>query len=159
MNQLTLLNLSQAEKALMLEGLSWAHDLTAQQIEKLAFFFKPYSAFEGATILKEAQKNDFFCLICEGRVDVFKTDVTEKSKHLQTLGVGAAFGEMSFFDGGSCSASILAKSEVTLLLMDKSGFKKLCSESPAIALQIAVNLISNISQRLRQTTGRLIDSL
>lgn len=101
----------------------------------------------------------FFCLLCEGNVDVVKENAGGSSKKILTLGPGKILGEISFFDSGPCSASLIAKDPVKLLLFDKENFQKLSTELPGIALTIVVTLMSSLSKRLRQTTGKLIDLL
>jgi CRP-like cAMP-binding protein len=68
-------------------------------------------------------------------------------------------GEISFFDKGPCSASLLVKDSADLLLLDRESFQKLSEDFPAIALVIVLDLMNGLSKRLRQTTGKLIDLL
>jgi CRP/FNR family transcriptional regulator, cyclic AMP receptor protein len=159
MNQFKLVDISQVQKLQLLETFEWAHDLSAIQLDKLAGYLKFYSAPKSMTILKEGESNDFFCFLCEGQVDIIKANMAEQNKNLKTLSAGKVFGEMSFFDRGTCSASVIVKEDIKMLVMDKKSFDTLSFESPNIALQIAMNLIRDISQRLRQTTGQLVDSL
>jgi len=43
--------------------------------------------------------------------------------------------------------------------MDDDHFKKLCQEEAYLALHIVLRMIPAITQKLRQTTGRLVDKL
>lgn len=157
MNHFDLTELPHSAKVSLLESSPWAHDLSPVQISKLAEYFDYYSIPAGVTVMQEGESNQFFCLICEGAVNIFKENTANESKFLQKFGRGKTFGEMSFFDGTPCSATVITNDVVNLLSINKSAFKKLCEESPAIALQLTLNLMSHISQRLRQTTGKLID--
>lgn len=141
----------------LLESSNWTNSFTPKQIEVLARHFNAYSAPTSTIIFKEGQTNDFFALVCEGMTDITKETFSGNAKILQTMGAGKAIGEMSFFDYSPCSANVTAKIETTLLVMDREHFESLTNESPRLALEIALKVIQTISQRLRQTSGRLID--
>jgi CRP/FNR family cyclic AMP-dependent transcriptional regulator len=157
MEQLVKTELSHTQKLAFLDASDWVNDFNPRQLDVLANYLDCYTARINLNILTEGDINNLFCLICEGKVAVVKENRLGEAKELQTLGPGKFFGEVSFFDNGPCSASIVTQEKVTLLLFDKTGFQKFCDESPSLALIITLNLIKNISQRLRQTTGKLID--
>ena len=160
MTQWTLLNLQPSKKSGLLENILWMNDLTKEQMNVLSPYFKDFLAPASTIILqRKGTSHDFFCIACDGIVDVVKSNFSEEPKKILSLGAGKVFGEISFFDGGACSASIIAKSNVTLLVMDKVHFEKLCVDHPRISLKLTINLLKGITQRLRQTTGRLIDLL
>lgn len=157
METLTLLEVSLRERIAMLETSKWADDLSHRQLDQLAYYFKAYSAPVNAYILREGEPGELFCLLCDGTVDIVKESGSGQKKNLQTLGPGKAFGEIAFFDRGTCSASIVVKKTVTLLVMDQEAFTKLCDEAASLALQITLKVVHLLSQRLRATTGKLID--
>jgi len=153
------LDLSHVQKINLLESFDIAANLSPVQIDKLAIYFQPCRVQSTIKILNEGEKNNYFCLICDGKVDIIKNDTAENTKTVNTLGPGKLIGEISFFDQGTCSASVVAKEDVTLLVMDKKAFHRLCEEATFIALQIVLRIVHSISQRLRQTTGKLVDFL
>ncbi|MDB4443781.1 cyclic nucleotide-binding domain-containing protein [bacterium] len=75
------------------------------------------------------------------------------------VGPGRIFGEMSLIDGEPRSASALAATYVTMPVFSKDNFVRLTKESPSFGVTVALKLAKLMSQRLRQTTGRLIDNL
>ncbi|MEO8402833.1 MAG: cyclic nucleotide-binding domain-containing protein [Gammaproteobacteria bacterium] len=157
METLALLEISLRERITLLETSNWVEDLNPRQIDQLAYYFKAYSAPVNTYILREGDPSELFCLLCDGAVDILKESGSGQKKILQTLGAGKAFGEIAFFDHGTCSASIVAKKTSTLLIMDQEAFKKLCDEASSLALQITLKVVHLLSQRLRHTTGKLID--
>ena len=68
-------------------------------------------------------------------------------------------GELSLIDGEPRFASALAATYVTLLVLSKDKFVRLTKESPYLGVTLALKLAKLMSQRLRRTTGRLIDIL
>ena len=157
MEELGLLHLTHRPITELLELAKWAEDFTTTQLEQLALFFTPYSAETGLTLIREGLRCSFICLICEGEVDVIKESSIGRSKKLQSFGPGKVLGEMSFFDHAPASATIVVKKEAVLLLMTEENYKSLCEQQPHLALVITIKLIRTVSQRLRQTSGKLID--
>lgn len=144
---------------LLLENSDWVNDFIQTQLELLGPFFQPYLAPAGTLILKENETTDFFCLICEGTVDIVKENSSGRLKTLKTLGANKIIGEMAFFDSYPSSASVIAKEPSTLLIMDNKSYRTLCTVSPYVALKLTIKFLVTISNRLRETNGRLIDFL
>lgn len=143
----------------LLSDLQWGDGFNIKQIDVIAPYFFAFEVKAGADIFKEGNQYDFFALICEGNVEVIKEDHNGKPKTIATLGSGKAFGEIAFFDANPCSARIIAKTDNILLVMDKENFAKLSVDHAHLALDITIKVLKTVSQRLRQTTGRLTDSL
>lgn len=137
----------------------WFEDLSSIEAKKLAAYFNSHIAKPGDCILNEGSGNNFFCIICDGSVDVIKENDLAHKKLLLTLGPGKIFGELSFFDKGPCSASIVVKDEVSLLVMDDKNFKTLCQQSTTLALYLTLKILRITSQRVRQTSSKMVDQL
>lgn len=145
--------------ATLLEISNWVEELDPSLVDELAFYFTPYAAASGTMIIQEGDKAAFFCLICEGSVEVIKETSQGDLKLLQSFGVGKAFGEVAFFDRGTCSANIIVKEATTLLVMTEEHFDLLCKEKPYAALMLTLKLMRMLTQRLRQTSNKLTDLL
>jgi CRP/FNR family transcriptional regulator, cyclic AMP receptor protein len=141
----------------LLENSNWTNDLTHLQQEELATFFQPYSAAPGTIIFMEGEPIYFFCLLCEGDVDVIKENSSGQLKKLKSFGPGKVIGEMAFFDNGPSSATIVVKSKSVLLIMNHQSFDELCSHLPFVAIKMMNQFILTLSSRLRETSGKLID--
>lgn len=152
-----LLHLADVSPAKLLKVSNWADELVTSQVERLAAFFTPYHAPARTTIISEGEPGDFFCLICDGIVEVVKEYSEGKSKVINSLGHGKSFGEMAFFDGGAASASIIVKEQATLLIMEMKNFDALCEDSSYLALMMTLKLSRIISLRLREASGKLVD--
>jgi CRP-like cAMP-binding protein len=76
-------------------------------------------------------------LLLEGRARVLG-----KSRLLQP---GDFFGEMALIDGGPRSATIIAASQVRLMMLQRQAFLKLLKQNPQIALAI----METLAQRVR----------
>lgn len=159
LEQLELLDRTKVSLEQLLNYCGWVDDLPAKQITDLAVYFQAYSAPAGTAVLREGEKTNFFAVICEGSVDVIKESSAGRLKHLKTLNLGKAIGEMAFFDHSPSSTTVVIREKALLLVMDEINFLSLCNRSPYIALNITIKLIKTLSQRLRETSGKLIDHL
>jgi CRP/FNR family cyclic AMP-dependent transcriptional regulator len=66
---------------------------------------------------------------------------------------------MSLVDGEPRSASVVADEPTTLVVLTAEGFACLSSEVPRLAIKVLLKISKLISQRLRQTSGTLVDYL
>ena len=148
-----------AERTAMIETTRWTDGFTHSQLETLARYMESFEVDEGRTILAEGGRDGHMLLIVSGKLNVVKSDGHGDPKIIATIGPGRTFGEMSLFDGEPRSASAVAASKVTFLLLSRESFERLIEMFPTLGVAIYAKLAKLLSQRLRQTTGRLIDHL
>ena len=72
---------------------------------------------------------------------------------LHFFGPGESFGEVSVFTGQGFPADAVAAAQTALLFFPKTSFVALIRNDPALAL----NMLSKLSQRLRQFAGLIED--
>ena len=145
------------ERAEMLERTRWSTEFSWPEVEKIAGHLSLSRAIQGMPVLKEGDLDAFMCLIVEGEVKVVKEDEKWQKKVLATLGKGKIFGEMSLFDGEPRSATVVPSEHTTLLVLTKENLNNLIEEFPLLAVKLIMKLGKSISQRLRLTSGKLID--
>lgn len=143
----------------MIEGTRWTEGLSHGQLETLARYMDSFEVGEGDLILPEGGRDAYMLLVVSGKVNVVKSDGNGNPKVVATIGPGRTFGEMSLFDGEPHSASAVAATPVTFLLLSRESFERLTRLFPPLGIGIYSRLARLLSQRLRQTTGRLIDHL
>ncbi len=151
--------LSAMEKARLIDATNWAEGLSFEQIRKLAPYMDAYTVEKDTVLFCENEKEAFWVLIAEGRVDVVKFDSARSPKRITTLGPGRTIGEMSLIDGEPRSAAAVTASESTLLVMTAEHFEGLNRLHPGVGLRLVLKIAKQMSQYLRQTSGRLIDHL
>jgi CRP-like cAMP-binding protein len=66
---------------------------------------------------------------------------------------------MSIIDGEPRSASALTGSDAVLFVMTAEQFQNLNRALPGIGIDLVLKIAKQMSQYLRQTSGRLIDHL
>jgi CRP-like cAMP-binding protein len=144
------------EKIDMIETTKWANEFSWDQLKVLAAYMDAYEIEQGRIILQQGRHDAHMILIIKGEVNLVKDGIDQDQKLLTAVGPGKIFGEMSLIDGEPRSASAIAATHVTLLVLSKDKFVRLTKESPYLGVTLVLKLAKLMSQRLRQTTGRLI---
>lgn len=140
-----------------LEKSQWLADLGWDEIKTLAAHVTPYQIPAGTAICREGDKEVFLCIICEGIVDVVKEDSSGSAKVLASISRGKTIGEMSLIDGEPRSATMIAHTDATLLVLKKSAFQEIADIHPRLYGKLAEKIARVLSQRLRQTSGALAE--
>ena len=99
----------------------------------------------GTVVTQMGEPGDSFFIIIDGAV-VVRTPVGASSQ----LQPGDVFGEMSLLDGEPRSATIVATTDVRLLVVDRSHFWQLLGETPDLVSRI-LTILSRRVRRLEQT--------
>lgn len=143
----------------MLEDTVLFHEFSHPEIETLAKFVHAYYAPRGTMLMKEGERDSYICIITRGRVDIFKETQELEKKKLATIRQGSAIGEMSVIDSFPHSASAITSADSEVVLLTKGNLQRICDEYPQLGNKILWRLAWQLSSRLRQTSGVLIDHL
>ena len=143
----------------MLEDTVLFQEFNHPEIETLAKFVHAYHAPKGTLLMQEGERDSYICIITKGRVDVFKETQELEKKKLATIREGSAIGEMSVIDSFPHSASAITTTETEIVLLTKPNLQRICDEHPKLGNKILWRLAWQLSSRLRQTSGVLIDHL
>lgn len=101
-------------------------------------------------IITEGEQGDEFYVVLAGEVEVIKG-----GKTLVRLKAGVHLGEMALVDNAPRSATVLARSNVNLLVMRREEFFSLIRSEPVIATKLLWSLVQVLSGRLRETNEAL----
>ncbi|HET9909338.1 MAG TPA: ATP-binding protein [Anaerolineales bacterium] len=114
---------------------------------------RTYSA--GTVLCRENAVEDRFYMILEGEVEVTKNINNNETRLLKTLSPGDFFGEMALIHNAPRAATVVAKTELTTLELDKNGFDRVLHNSTSIAMA----MVSEISNRLRANDQMAVDDI
>ena len=110
------------------------------------------------TIVSEGMDDRRLYLIEKGRARVSGRVALADGRHIQPglcdLGPGEIFGELSLFDAGSRSASVIALDEVDVLEFDALALESYLDQQPAQGYVVLKELLKILTSRLRQTDRR-----
>ena len=84
-----------------------------------------------------------------------KSDGTDESVVLSTLGPGAVFGELGILDGKPRSATIVAVTDMDIAVLDRLGLARLIDSLPSVACTLFSAIIVRVGERLRATNVRV----
>ena len=126
-------------KAFLFQGLpDEALEMLAQKItrQRLA---------KDEVLFHRGDRGDALFIIEEGEVKIVREDEDGGELALNRCGPGETIGEMSLFDQGPRSASVVAAAPTEFLELKREAFFELLNQHP----DVAVSLIRSLSSRLR----------
>jgi signal transduction histidine kinase len=109
----------------------------------------------GAILCRENSIEQIFYMILDGEVEVSKVVNDSESRLLKTLGPGDFFGEMALIHNAPRAATVVAKTRLIVLELNKDGFDRVLHHSSSVAMA----LVREISSRLRQNDEMAIEDL
>ena len=125
------------------------------EIEELIANSQVRSYAPGAVLCRENAVEDRFYMILEGEVEVTKVINNTEARLLKTLAPGDFFGEMALIHNAPRAATVTAKSPLTTLELDKTGFDRVLHSSSSVAMA----MVREISNRLRSNDQMAVDDL
>jgi CRP/FNR family transcriptional regulator, cyclic AMP receptor protein len=106
----------------------------------------------GQYVFKENDTGERLYVVQKGAVSLIKSIGDDLDKSVLIAQEGSIFGEFSFIDGRTRSASALVTVDAVLISLDRKEFDTMAVEFPAIGAKIYNNLLLTVTQRLRRTT-------
>jgi CRP/FNR family cyclic AMP-dependent transcriptional regulator len=126
------------------------------EIRLMSHFMDVYRASPGQEIIHEGEQGDFMLLMIEGSVEVFKQDRWNTPKLIATVDAGKTLGEMSMIDGEPRFATCVAAESCVIAVLSRENLARIILEQPILGAKILMELVLMLSQRLRQTSVKLV---
>ncbi|HJZ74797.1 MAG TPA: cyclic nucleotide-binding domain-containing protein [Vicinamibacterales bacterium] len=123
---------------------------TDEELGRIAHISKIVESAAGTILTEIGAPGDSFFFIIDGRVSV-QTQIGSGDP----LRPGDFFGEMSLLDGAPRSATIIATTDVRLLVVEQSHFWRLLDEAPDLVRRILM-ILSRRVRRLEQVVNTLM---
>ena len=92
----------------------------------------------GTMIISEGAPSDAFYLLCNGEVEVLKKTKWGQPAKLSVMSRGDGFGEMALLTCSPRCCSVKAKTDVTLLRLDKAVFEEIVRNDSAFAEPVII---------------------
>src|SRR3989338_4493490 len=127
------------------------------EIRQLIGYMHAYSAPAGTTIFREGEAGRYMGILIEGSIEVRKQNDDGRERTIATITPGKTFGEMSLIDGFPHSASGITLKPIKLTLLSKDNLQRFLEKHPAAGIKMLWEIARLLSQRLRQTSGQLVD--
>ncbi len=126
------------------------------EIRLMSSFMQVYRAEPGMEIIREGDGGDFLMFLIEGRIEVFKQDRWNAPRLIAALDPGETAGEMSMIDGEPRFATCVAGERCLVAVLTRESLARIILEQPILGAKILMELVMMLSQRLRQTSARLV---
>ncbi|MGE0877265.1 MAG: cyclic nucleotide-binding domain-containing protein [Acidimicrobiia bacterium] len=122
--------------------------LSKRDLQKIAKAVEETSVEKGVTLVEQGSSGKEAFVIVNGTASVKRN-----GKKVATLGPGAVVGELSLLDRGPRTASVIADSDLTFLVIDQRHFWGLIEDVPAVAHKLLSTLAGRIRELDRQSFG------
>ena len=90
----------------------------------------------GTTIIRQGDPADFFYVIGNGRVEVSQTDERGTRRVLRQMSGGEFFGEIGLLSRVPRTATVVALSDCTLVVLDGAAFLELVESGPGLTYKL-----------------------
>jgi len=97
-------------------------------------------------IFREGQPGDSFFVLRRGTVEVVARGAGGQETHVADLSAPAFFGEMALLTGEPRSATVRAKGDAELLVVERAGFEALFKTRPSVAAAVSRVLATRQSE-------------
>jgi CRP-like cAMP-binding protein len=118
-----------------------------RDLQKLGRASDEIAVRAGKVLVQEGKPGHEFFLIEHGTAEVRR-----KNRKVATLGKGDFFGELSLLDRSPRSATVVAQSDMTLVVLGQREFAGVIDEVPAMAHK----LLAALAARLREADSRAL---
>ena len=122
--------------------------LSNKQLKKVADLADVARFMAGATLVKQGEIGDSFYVVLTGQAKVAASGRT-----VNHLLPGDHFGEISLLDGGPRTASVIAETEQTLVIIRQKDFLGMLSKDPEITICLLEGMARSVRRLDRSLAG------
>lgn len=98
----------------------------------------------GETIISSSSPDHDVYFLLDGSAEVLNHTIIGNALHLDNLGAGAYFGELSALDGGPRSAEVKALEDCVIAAMPPNEFRQVLADHPSVLVLVLHNLAQMI---------------
>lgn len=123
-------------------------DLNKKQLKKVTDLADVARFMAGAALVKQGEIGDSFYVVLTGQAKV-----AANGRTVNHLLPGDHFGEISLLDGGPRTASVVAETEMTLVIIMQKDFLGLLAKDPEITLCLLEGMARTVRRLDRSLAG------
>ena len=152
-------------EAAILEGLSkskLAVELNDEERRTLAAAMTLRDLQHGEILVQEGSADDHLYVVASGVLGVVKGAGLEEEVTLNAIRPGNVVGELSFLDGATRYASLVALSDTRVLGLSRADLEKLLDTKPKVVYHVMraiVRVVHEIQRRMSMQTAELTNYL
>ena len=143
----------------MLESSYLFKDFSHPELQQLVQYMHGYKAPKGAILFQEGERDSHLVIITHGKAKILKDDGRGNSKEIATVRKGATLGEMSIVDNFPHSATVITTEDSEIAIITKSNLQNITEKFPSLGVKLLWQISAQLSARVRQASGQLVDHL
>ena len=130
----------------LLKGVDLLSGCTKDQLQQIAALSTEFDARAGQVLAEQGMLGREFFIIIEGTATASRNGIL-----LATLRPTDFFGELALLDGGDRTATVVAETDLRLLVLTRAEFNQVCLSYPSVAQR----MLAVIGKRLRKADEML----
>ncbi|HUY20486.1 MAG TPA: mechanosensitive ion channel family protein [Candidatus Binataceae bacterium] len=130
-----------------LRRVDFLHDLTDEELQMLAGTVQTHEFGAGEVLVRQGAAGDSFFIIRRGSVEVMVEHNNGQRVHVADLEPPAFFGEIALMTGEQRNATVMARTDVEVLEMDRDAFTHLFHNHPDVTTRIGEVISARLSER------------
>ncbi len=145
-----------------LKGSKLAVELDEDQCRTLADVMTLRDLKPGEVLVAEGSTDDHLYVVANGALGIVKAAGTDNELTLSTARPGSLVGELSFLDGATRYASLVALSDSRVLGLSRDDLESLLGKDPQVVYHVMraiVRVVHEIQRRLSMQTAELTNYL
>lgn len=152
-------------QAAVLEGLAkskLAAEMNDDQRSALAAVMALRDLAQGEVLVREGDTDDHLYVVVSGGVAVVKGAGSSEEVTLNVIQPGAVAGELSFLDGATRYASLVAMAGTRVLALSRGDLESLLDSNPHLVYKVMraiVRVVHDLQRRLSMQTAELTNYL
>ena len=141
-------NLRKGQKIELLRQVDLFRSCTTRELGQIAALTTELEVTANSVLMRRGDLGKEFFVIVEGTATV-----TRESVELAKLSAGSFFGELALIDGGPRTATVVARTDMKVLVLSRHEFWSLLNSVPPVASKV----VSELGSRLRMR-DEMLDS-
>ncbi len=137
------------------QAFGWLND---RDFESLASLCQARSLRAGQALFAEGEAGEELYLLREGLLEIFKKDFLGDLR-IAEIRPGGMVGEMALIEGKPRSANVRAALDCEVLALSRDHYLELKARHPEVAIKLQDELLLVLSNRLRDTTEKMMGKL
>jgi CRP/FNR family transcriptional regulator, cyclic AMP receptor protein len=129
-------------KIRLLSGVALFSPCAKHELKRIAALVDEIEAPKGKTLAKEGETGSEFFVVVQG-----KATARRNGRKLGTIGPGSFFGELALLDQGPRVATVIADTDMQLLVLTSRSFFSLLDKTPSVSRRI----LRGMAERLRES--------
>lgn len=135
----------------MLRAVPLLNGLTDRQLKTIADRFTARDYAEGDVIIAQGKGGQGLFILTKGTAKAVRTQPDGEQAVVNEFTAGDFFGELAILDEGLRTASVIATSEVSCLILTRWDFKAILKNEP----EIAITMLEDLAHRFRRALETL----